>query len=140
RLPRHRRHGEARKDDRLPQPEAPLSSFERDYRCNSRRGLRLPGRPHCARPCPPGARRARREELMFDVFRYSFFQDALIATLLASVACGIIGTYVVVKRTASISGGLSHAALGGVGFGYLLGFPPLIGATIFSLISGYIMG
>ena len=52
------------------------------------------------------------------------------------MTCGIVGAYIVVKQMASISGGLSHAAFGGVGLGYLLGFNPMIGAAIFGLASG----
>jgi len=74
------------------------------------------------------------------ILDFSFFHQALIAGLLASVACGIVGTYVVVKEITSISGGISHAALGGVGLGYLLGFNPLIGAAIFAVISGLFIG
>ncbi len=72
---------------------------------------------------------------MWDVLDYAFFRQALAAGLLVSVACGIIGTYVVVKQIASISGSLSHAAFGGVGLGYLLGFDPMVGAAGFSLAS-----
>jgi len=64
-----------------------------------------------------------------------FFRHALAAGLLAAVACGIIGSYVVVKEIASISGGLAHAAFGGVGLGYLLGFDPMLGAVGFGLVS-----
>ena len=49
---------------------------------------------------------------MFEALEYPFFQRALAAALSASVACGIVGSYVVVRRIASISGGLSHAAFG----------------------------
>ena len=73
---------------------------------------------------------------MLEALEYPFFQRALIAGLLASVACGVMGTWVVVRRIASISGGLSHAAFGGVGLGYLLGFDPMIGATGFALGAG----
>lgn len=76
---------------------------------------------------------------MIDPLTYEFFRKALIAGLLASVACGVMGAYVVVKRIASISGGLSHAAFGGVGLGYLLGFPPLLGATGFALVSSALL-
>jgi zinc transport system permease protein len=69
-----------------------------------------------------------------------FFQRVLLAGLLASVACGVIGTYVVAKRIASISGGLSHAAFGGVGLGYLLRFDPMLGATGFGLAAGLLVG
>ncbi len=64
-----------------------------------------------------------------------FFRDALVAGLLVAVACGVIGSYVVVKEIASISGGLAHAAFGGVGLGYLLGFDPMLGAVGFGLAS-----
>lgn len=71
---------------------------------------------------------------MLEALEFPFFQRALVAGLLASVACGVVGTYVVVKKMASISGGISHAAFGGVGLGYFLGFEPMIGATIFALV------
>ena len=38
------------------------------------------------------------------------FQRVLLAGLLASVACGVLGTLVVAKRISSISGGIAHAA------------------------------
>ena len=41
------------------------------------------------------------------------FQRMLVASLLASVACGLIGCYVVTKRISSLTGGISHAAFGG---------------------------
>ena len=68
------------------------------------------------------------------------FGRAAAAALLVSVSCGIIGTYVVVKRMASISGGLSHAAFGGVGLGYLMGFSPMLGALGFCLAGSGILG
>ncbi|MCP4606147.1 MAG: metal ABC transporter permease [Proteobacteria bacterium] len=77
---------------------------------------------------------------MFEALEFPFFRRALAAGLLASVACGIVGTYVVVKRISSISGSLSHAAFGGVGLGYLMGFNPIIGAAVFSLASSAGLG
>lgn len=71
-----------------------------------------------------------------DALALPFFRHALAAGLLAAVACGVIGSYVVVKEIASISGGLAHAAFGGVGLGYLLGFDPMLGAVGFGLLSG----
>jgi len=77
---------------------------------------------------------------MLEALEYPFFRRALIAGLLASVACGIVGTYVVVKKISSISGSLSHAAFGGIGLGYLTGFDPLLGAAGFSLASSVGLG
>ena len=67
---------------------------------------------------------------------YGFFQRALAAGLLASVIAGIVGSFVVVRRMASISGGLAHAAFGGVGLGYLLGISPLLAASVFGAACG----
>ncbi len=77
---------------------------------------------------------------MLEALSLPFFQRVLLAGLLASVACGVIGTYVVAKRIASLSGGLSHAAFGGVGLGYLAGFPPIVGAAGFGLAAALIVG
>jgi len=63
------------------------------------------------------------------LFTYEFFQHAVLAALLMSVTCGIIGTYIVSRRMVFISGGITHASFGGVGIGYYLGFPPLAGAA-----------
>jgi zinc transport system permease protein len=70
---------------------------------------------------------------MFEIFQYDFMTNALIASVLASIAFGIVGTYVVVKRIVFISGGISHTVYGGIGLGYLLGFNPLYGAIGFSI-------
>jgi zinc transport system permease protein len=69
-----------------------------------------------------------------------FFQRVLLAGLLASVACGVIGSLVVAKRISSLSGGISHAAFGGVGLGYLLGFDPTLGAALFGILAGIAIG
>ena len=44
-----------------------------------------------------------------------FLQLALLAGIGASIAGGIVGSYVVVKRIAFISGGIAHAVLSGMG-------------------------
>jgi len=67
-------------------------------------------------------------------------RNALMAGLLAAVACGIVGVYVVVKRIVFISGGIAHASFGGIGIGYYLGINPIIGALVFSLASGLAIG
>ncbi|MCK4266490.1 MAG: metal ABC transporter permease [Thermoplasmata archaeon] len=77
---------------------------------------------------------------MWDLLGLEYMQNALIAGLLASVACGIIGTYVVVKRIVFISGGISHASFGGIGIARFLGFEPMIGALIFALASALGIG
>ena len=63
----------------------------------------------------------------------------MLASVLASIAFGIIGSYVVVKRIVFISGGIAHTAYGGIGLGFLLGFNPLIGAMIFAFSAALII-
>jgi zinc transport system permease protein len=75
-----------------------------------------------------------------ELFTEPFFLRVVAAALLASVACGVIGTFVVARRIAGISGGISHAAFGGVGLGYLLGFDPTLGAAGFGLAAGVAIG
>ncbi len=72
-----------------------------------------------------------------EILQYKFFQYAIIGSLLASIACGIIGTYIVSKRLVFISGGLTHSSLGGIGIGLYTGFSPLASAAIFSILSGF---
>jgi len=77
---------------------------------------------------------------MLEILQYQFMQNAIIAGLLSAIACGVIGSFVVVKRMVSISGGIAHASFGGIGLGYLMGFNPVAGALAFSLGSALIMG
>jgi zinc transport system permease protein len=77
---------------------------------------------------------------MLEIFQYQFMQRALIAAVLVSVACGVVGSYVVIKRIVSLSGAISHAAFGGVGIGYFLGVNPVLAAIPFSVISAIAIG
>ena len=77
---------------------------------------------------------------MLDALQFEPIRYAVYAGLLASIACGIIGTYVVVNRIVFISGGISHASFGGVGLGYLAGFSPVLGALVFTLVSALGIG
>jgi len=71
---------------------------------------------------------------------YIFLRNALIASLLVSIASGVVGAYVVVKRIVSIGGGISHATFGGIGLGLLLRVNPLLTAMPFSLASALMVG
>jgi zinc transport system permease protein len=77
---------------------------------------------------------------MFEALQYDFMRNAVIAGLVASVACGIVGVYVIVKHVVSISGSIAHASFGGIGLGYFLHISPVLGAMFFSLLSALSMG
>ena len=67
---------------------------------------------------------------MLELLNYTFFQHALWGSLLASIACGIIGTYIVTRRLVFISGGITHASFGGIGIGLYTGISPILSAAI----------
>ncbi len=77
---------------------------------------------------------------MLEVLEFGFMRNALLAGVLVSIGCGIIGTLVVVNRIVFISGGIAHAAYGGIGMGYFFKISPVLGAIIFSIFSAMGMG
>ena len=77
---------------------------------------------------------------MSELLSYGFMRNALAAAVLISLACGIIGTLVVLKRMVFISGGVAHTAYGGVGLAFYLGVNPVLGAVTFSLMASLLMG
>ena len=74
-------------------------------------------------------------ENLISLLAMNFFRNALLASLLASITCGIIGTYIVSRRIVFISGGITHASFGGIGMGYYMGFDPILGAVMFGIFS-----
>ncbi len=76
-------------------------------------------------------------DTILQLLSYDFFRNALLAALLSSITCGIIGSYIVARRMVFISGGITHASFGGIGIGYFLGMNPIVGAVIFSLLSAF---
>jgi zinc transport system permease protein len=77
---------------------------------------------------------------MWEALHFEFMRNAVIAGLLVSILCGVLGTLVVVNRIAFISGGIAHAAYGGIGLAFYLQIPPTLGAAIFSVAVSMIMG
>ena len=74
---------------------------------------------------------------LIELLQYTFFQHALLGSLFASIACGIIGTYIVTRRLVFISGGITHASFGGIGIGLYTGVSPILSAAIFSVLSAF---
>jgi zinc transport system permease protein len=79
--------------------------------------------------------------------RYTFLQYAVIMACLASIACGIVGAYVVTRRITYLGGAIAHSVLGGMGAAYYLmvvykwnALQPLYGAVITALIAALIIG
>ncbi len=86
-------------------------------------------------------------QFLNDLQQYQFLQHALFTGILASVACGIIGTYIVTRRISYIADGIAHAVLGGMGAALYLhkaygwqGVAPLHGALVVAVIAAVIIG
>lgn len=74
-------------------------------------------------------------DFLLDFFEYDYLHKIVAACLLSSVACGIIGTYIVSRRLVFMSGGITHASFGGIGIAHYMGYNPIVGAFIFALLS-----
>jgi len=81
------------------------------------------------------------------VVRHSFLLNAVLTGALASVACGVVGTYVVTRRITYLAGGIAHSVLGGMGVARYLSvaqgwtwLTPLYGAIAAALGAAIIIG
>ena len=77
---------------------------------------------------------------VWEALQFEFMRNALLSGMLVSITCGILGTLIVVNRIVFISGGIAHAAYGGIGLAFYAGFPPFLGAVLFSLAASMAMG
>ena len=76
---------------------------------------------------------------MIEALQFEFMQNALLAGFLASLICGVMGTLVVVNRIVFLSGGIAHAAFGGIGLAFFFGWHYMVGTIGFSLAAAIIM-
>ena len=85
-------------------------------------------------------------EFLAAVAEFPFLRHALIAGALAGVACGVVGTYVVVRRISYIAGAIAHCVLAGLGIARYLqvvhGWPvrPEHGAVMAAVLAALIIG
>lgn len=86
-------------------------------------------------------------EFLLDLQQQTFLQYAVLTGLLASIACGIIGSYVVTRRITYIAGAIAHSVLAGMGAARYCQvvchwdwLHPLYGAIISALIAAVIIG
>jgi len=89
--------------------------------------------------CRTGSSWTTTSEEMIEALQFEFIRNAIMAGLLASVICGIMGTLVVVNRIVFLSGGIAHAAYGGIGLAFYFGWPYIWGTVGFSLVAAMVM-
>lgn len=76
---------------------------------------------------------------MIEILHMGFVQNAIMAAFLVSVACGIIGSLIVINKMSFIAGGIAHGAYGGIGMAFFFSLEPLLGAGVFSLLLAVII-
>ncbi len=74
-------------------------------------------------------------EFINDILQYNYLSNALMACVLSGITCGIIGTYIVARRMVFLCGGITHASFGGLGIAFYFGANPILGATVFAILS-----
>ncbi len=82
-----------------------------------------------------------------DLLELPFLQNAVLAGILCSLASGVVGTYVVLRRITYIAAAISHCVLGGLGaaryFSVVYNLPwlkPAYGAVITALAAALVIG
>ena len=85
-------------------------------------------------------------EFINAVLQFEFLQHALVAGALAGIACGVVGSYVVVRRITYIAGAIAHCVLAGLGIARWLkvvhGWPvtPVQGAVVAAVAAALVIG
>jgi len=77
---------------------------------------------------------------MLELFTYDFMQRSLLAAAMVGGLCSAIGVFVVLRGLAFVGAGTAHAAFAGVALGYLMGWPPLLMAILFGLVTVWVTG
>ncbi len=79
---------------------------------------------------------------LYNLIEFDYLRRTLLAVLLASLASGLVGSYVVVRRQSYMIGAISHSLLGGIGLARYLQtvhgihwFTPLVGALVAALLA-----
>ncbi len=87
------------------------------------------------------------QQFLSDLKSFEFLQYAVLTSILASVACGIVGSYVTVRRITYIAGAIAHCTLGGMGAARYLErevgwsfLTPMHGAVFAALLAALIIG
>lgn len=76
----------------------------------------------------------------FDPYRYDFFTNGVLVATIAGALCGLLGVFVVLRGMSYIGHGLSHAVFGGAAASAVMGLNYFVGAGIWGVTSGVIIG
>ncbi len=63
-----------------------------------------------------------------------FMLRALMAGILVSIACGVVGTFIVLRGLAFVGDALAHGVLPGIAIALLFGLPGMLGAALGAIV------
>ena len=72
-------------------------------------------------------------DLIIEPMQYGFMQRALLVSALAATACGVVGTFVVLRGMAFLGDAIAHSALTGMAAAFLIGANVFLGALIWAV-------
>ena len=72
-------------------------------------------------------------DLIIEPMQYGFMQRALLVSALAATACGVVGTFVVLRGMAFLGDAIAHSALTGMAVAFLFGANIFLGALIWAV-------
>ena len=72
-------------------------------------------------------------DLIIEPMQYGFMQRALLVSALAATACGVVGTFVVLRGMAFLGDAIAHSALTGMAAAFLFGVNIFLGALIWAV-------
>ena len=77
--------------------------------------------------------------IILQMLSYPFMQRALIAGVLVSLCCALLGVPLVLKRYSMIGDGLSHVSFGALAIAVALGFTPLYFSIPVVILSAFLL-
>lgn len=77
---------------------------------------------------------------LIEPLHYGFMVRALLASLMVGVVCSTLGVYVILQGMAFFGDALAHAILPGIVLAYLLGWPLVVGALLFGILTSIGIG
>jgi len=76
---------------------------------------------------------------LITMWQYEFIRHAFVAGTIVAIVAGVVGYFVVLRRSSFAAHGLSHAGFTGAAGAVLIGWNPLLGMLMFTSLGGVIM-
>lgn len=76
--------------------------------------------------------------LLIEPLQYQFMQRALVASVIVGVTCGLVGTFIMLRKMSLIGDALAHAVLPGVIIGFMIAGKSQVALFIGAVTSGII--